>query len=217
MDLGPVLKELLPQMNLTTQFALNGVNCHNTSLLAAGVLENPSYVSGEELAHILRTRCHEIAQPVGGAIGVIREGGPASHSFYVVIPNLVLEKRNLKANSGYQLHAVKAAPPAKYYVCQRAEAICENPEVINLRTRVRAEDKYYYGLVQSYAGFSERSAHRATVRKLVEDSTKLKILDEPCKNEVSDLHFRLVSLRALGDQLEGMGALYQQRDFNLKN
>lgn len=209
------LQAILPQFPFDQTFAVNGVNCHGTSLLAAGILDQVSYVSNDELEHTLHSKCVSVEGATPGSIGIIGRNTMLSHSFYVLSRNLILEKRSLSAKSNFKIHYVSNMPRAEYFYCEKANVVCSTSAVLVLQTRVSREEQFYAEFLSTYAGLPERRAHEDNLRDLLQIATRLhtQALGSTCNQLVADLKYRLISLNDLMEQLSGAGLFYNQREF----
>jgi hypothetical protein len=199
-------------------FRFNGVNCHNTVLMAVGILNRPSYVGREEIEYHLDEYCHEIPRPVPHSIAYKHGNSITNHSFYVIGSHVRFEKPDNLAKNSYRFIIGEVPSEGfKYYSCRRrsnaAESSCR-PEIESILRRVDEIDSYYSDLILGDASHEHRerfhkmiAPNQAEIAKWIRRTSP----NSSCMRLLRDMSHRLISLDVLAYELSGLGIIWQQR------
>lgn len=188
---------------------IDGVNCHSTSLQAAGLLDYPTHVDADELIFVLRTQCEKISRPEAGVIGFYGGRSMSSHSFFHISSNETFEKKNLKKGTPYRVVRRGFLRGAEYYKCERRQTACNYEKLSSLKRRIRRIGLYYANLAVVYDN------HRATnsyFDLLKRTETQLKSLAVPqnCAWDKQRLLYRASSLMLFANSSRTVNLILQR-------
>lgn len=129
-------------------FSLNGVNCHGTTLKAAGFFSYPTHVDFPEMMFVLNNMCTRVNGPEPGAIAMMSaDRAMFSHSYYHLKSDVVVEKNDLRNMTPIRFLRRGPVAEADYYICETETPNCQDRALHQLRRRINLVGLYYGNLV----------------------------------------------------------------------
>ncbi|HMQ09693.1 MAG TPA: hypothetical protein PKC21_04765 [Oligoflexia bacterium] len=216
-DLPIVIDAILPKAfqffvdNPGEHVVYNGFNCHNTSLMVQGMLDQLSYVGHDELTFYLNNYCSEIHPDDRNFLDIVvfYFADPYSeHSATVIHDNYIFEKPTVTSNYRFAEKHASLMNEARYFRCSFMPGLLHacSKTLFSIKQHVTRLNIYFRDMVLLKADLSIKEDNYHLMQQLSSQLQNIKPSNPECLKEKQLLLQRLNSLIALYTEMMSTGS-----------
>lgn len=204
-DATQVVSAVARQLRIGEIYPSNGLNCHATSLYLSGLLNNITHVVNDELDFYLDNYCQKISRPEVGAIGVLDKGRFWSHSYKIIGPNIIFEKKSVERTDAFKFHYVRNFGNHEFFRCHFPQENRCIEKYRDLSLEVNRLDRAYSYVFKS----GDNENYRGRIIHLIEPllnriEANLKAeTEKECQLALLQMKVRVTSLKEVSEKILG--------------
>jgi hypothetical protein len=195
------------EFNINKKLSVNGINCHGTSFYISGFLKRLSYVGMNEMNFYLNNYCKRVSGPEANAIGVINRKTMLSHSFKVIGPNIIFQKKSISKKDPFKFYLINDYKTSEFFRCQPVLKDNCPTQHLQLKSEVSKLDIIYNRILQHNLDAEFREVAYSSIEPLA-SRVHIAINNESnpyCQQDLLRLKYRLESLEDVGHNILGDG------------
>ncbi len=208
-DITPLINLKFKKFNINKPLPIDGINCHGTSFYISGLIKRISYVGLSELNYYLDNQCEQISSPMPNSIGVLERRTTLSHSFKVIGPDVIFQKKSVESKDPFKFYIMRDYKASEFFKCKPVKETCPH-KYQDLKQEVERLDIIYSNIFK-FDRFEEMIKTAYTEIELLADKVHVAIDADAaypyCEPDLMRLKYRLESLEEIGRVLKYSGRL----------